>query len=587
MSFSDAPGPSPSPQNSQKIATLAPTIPHKSSKRNLRNATNSQNAKHGSSISPPKRSADGLVRPLPKSRSAPFNYMGRGTRRVAESLSSSLLGTTGRLKGDSPIRKGGSSGVDGIGLSATSVLATSKVLSGGVADPAESTGPLGTSRSRMKNIFVKFTGVLTDHFGPKGLRKRDRCNDVAESQPVDSEMSTEPIIHGPSLGVSSLTHRTLPDVSNTRLDLSQGIDKTQHQNTRSLTGRPKASLSRAGKRLTIVDEADHQSGQSTEDDPFSESSRGQNSTDFEARLQSKQGSRDDFTPTDPFEAERILETSVDAILTTPPFGCSTPRRRLSRCVASPTKGTRDRADNASALTSLSPIKTLRRRKAHTIRESPAKENIAPKTGQSGCGRTDKAASGRQAVGSSDSTRLSSYPPGSTIRHVPRSMGRLKDIPALPAAAAEGGRRQPLTRKKHPSPSKGQLEIFGQFMEKNLAIGIFKDSDELGMSFNSQQGNPSTLSPRDTNRLMRGSAVSNVDLRKDYAAHGSRTGPSKPRSRIPQPVKPLSRSRTDTAIARDFYPANKGDSAMDELQWDSTTYKLDQRCNNCGSMNQVV
>lgn len=586
MSSSDASGPSPSPQKSQWITLQAPTIPHKSSRRNLRNIRNSHSATHGSTNPSQENSADGLVRPLPNSRSASFNSIGRGTRRVAESVSGSLLGTTGRFKGDRPVRKDGSSGVDKIGHSATSVLSTLQDLTGGVADPAESAGPLWTSRSRTKHVFAKFTGVLTDHFGPRGLRKRDKSDDTTGTPPADSEISTKPILHALSLGKSSLTQRTLPDVSDTRLDLLHEADKMKQQNVTSLTGGSNASPSKAEKRLTIVDEVRCQSSQPDEEDPFSESSSGRNSTEFEARLRSRQGSRGVVTPTDPFQAERIMETSVDAMLTTPPVGCSTPRRRLSRCV-SPNKGPRDRTDDASAQISLSSVKTLRRRKAYTIRKSPAKEDVAPKTGQSGIGRADGATSVRQATGSSDSTRLSSYPPGSTIRHVPRSMGRLKDIPSLPGDTAEGSRRQPLARKKHPSPSKGQLEVFGQFMEKNLAMGVFKDSDELGMSFNSPRANPSTLSPRDTNRLLRGATVSNVDLRKDYAAHGSRTGVSKSRSRIPQPVTQLSRSRTDTAVARDFYPANKGDSTMDELQWDSTTYKLGHRCNNCGSVNQMV
>lgn len=502
------------------------------------------------------------------------------------------MGIVTRFQGDSPIRKDGNN-TNKFGHSLTSALVASQDFDGAASDSPESAGPLKKSVSRSKNVFAKFTGVLIDHFGPKASRRRGK-HEGSRTQSAASDNSPKPIVHDLPLERLTFPQLSLPSQErlDAMLDSQREAENMKKEKVRSLIGRDDANTLIASKRLTVVDEdIDFQSGQPL-DDPFSESSSsGQYSTEFEARLRAGQGSRDHTTPMDPFHAERILDTSVDAILTTPPVGSSTPRcqsRMFSRC-GSPTRKSHDRPDDTSDLISLTPAKPLRRTKANILRERPLKANIASKLGQIDDDGVEKKHSGSsQKLVSSDSTRLSSFPPGSTIRRVPRSMGRLKDAPVLlPVATAEETRRQPLARKKHPSPNKGQLEMFGQYMEKNLALGIFKDSDELGMSFSSPQGTTATLSPRDTNRLIRSPAVSNVDLVKDCSIHSSRPGLSRSRSRIPQPVRQLSRSRTDTAIARDFYPAEKGDSTVDELQWDSSAYKIGHRCSHCGSMNQIV
>lgn len=580
-----------SPENPRCTGRQAPAIPHKSSKRNIRNSTNSHSITRGFSNPSPKRSADGLVRPLPNSQSMSSHFVGHRTRRAPPLSSGSLRGILGHFKGDSPIRKE-SGDLDKVGHSVSSVLSPSCDFTGGAAHSAESGRSFRASRTRTKNVLAKFTGVLTDPFGTRGSRGRDKSDGAPSSA---SAMSMQPINHGLSSSKLTLSQLNAPtqDGSGTRTNSLHKIDNTEEQRAGLVADRGKVESSTMRKRLTIVDEVDLQNSQTLED-PFSESSSEQHSNEFEARLRSRQGSRGGVIPTDPFQAEQILETSVDAILTTPPVGVSTPRRRprsLYRC-ESPTKGSSDRPDGFSDLIALSPrpsaAKPLRRRKVQTIRQSPLKKSSKANTGHNNSGYPDRTSTVLQGTSPSDSTRLSSYPPGSTIRHVPRSMGRLKDAPSLSASTADGLRGLAMGRKKHPSPNKGQLEMFGKCMEKSLAMGVFKDSDELAMSFNSPQVSSSTLASRDTNRLMRGSTLSDNNLRKDYAAHGNPLGLSKSRSRIPQPVRQLSRSRTETAFARDFYPPNKGDSTMgDELQWDSSAYKIGHRCNHCGSMNQIV
>lgn len=518
--------------------------------------------------------------------------MGRQSRNVPQSSSGVLPGITGHYKGGSPIRRGGSD-ADKISHSVTSILATSQDLTGKALDSPDPGRPLKTSRSRTRNVLNKFTGVLSDHFGAKGPRKREKVNDIADMTSSASSMSTRQAGHGlspsgPPLKQFSTTSQVSAD---TTLDFPIDEQQIDRQKARLLTSRADAVSSVAKKRLTIVDEVDFQSGQALED-PFSESSSGQHSTEFEARLKLGQA-RTLASPTDPFQAERLLDTSVEAILTTPPVGCSTPRRQprsWSRCEETPTKGSRTVPGDRSGLIALSPGGSLTQPGGrHTVRPNPRTGNKGNVVGRKNGDLAGRATSGAKGFSPSDSTRLSSFPPGSTIRHVPRSMGRLKDAPSLPIPASHRDTTRSMARKKHPSPSKGQLEMFGKFMEKNMTLGIFKDADELGMSsLYSPQPNSNTLSPRDTNRLMRGSRVSNTNLPKNHTSQGNQTGLSKSRSRIPQPVRQLSRSRTDTVYARDFYPANKGDSTTeDELQWDDSAYKIGHRCNHCGSMNQII
>ncbi|KAK7739233.1 hypothetical protein SLS53_005871 [Cytospora paraplurivora] len=138
----------------------------------------------------------------------------------------------------------------------------------------------------------------------------------------------------------------------------------------------------------------------------------------------------------------------------------------------------------------------------------------------------------------------------------------------------------------------QLDLYGRYIEDNIALGIFKDPDELAVDFDPPKGTTGpALSSSDKNRLIRGSAASNIDLRKNYNSQGLYPGSStRSRSRIPQPVSQLSRSRTESAFVRDFLPVNHSDlSTDDELQWDSSAYKIGRsrgsRCHRCGSMTE--
>lgn len=576
-----------SPLKLNETGSSVPEIPRKSSQRNL------QSAQCNNSASSSTGSDNRLIRPIPISQSVSSHFTGRANRQVPQS-SNGTAGNTGsiRFKGGSPIRKGLRSPCK-ISHSVTTVLAGSHGYACNAAGSGNSIGSLKPSRSKTRNVFAKFAEVLTEHFSSKSFRKGDRTTEPTESAVTSCEATTQQIIGGRPLTRASCTPlpTPFPNVPNTEVTSLASDDVKEHETANLSKIRAKAGQATERKRLTIVDEVDFHNGASLED-PFSESSSGQHTTDFEARLQSKKDHRGGPVSTDPFQAENILESSLDAILTTPPVGCSTPRLRIlspPQC-ETPTHSPRE-PDHVADLISFSPREPStdleQRRKVPNVRGGSRKETQPLKDSRKR-GLTGKLKSGPESSTSSDATRLSSFPPGSTIRHVPRSMGRLTDAPTSPNSNVERTKTLPLRRKKHPSPSKGQLELFGKYMENNLAMGVFKDADELRMSFSLPHPGTSTLSPRDTNQLMRNTAKNSVDLRADYTNHVKHTALPKTRSRIPQPVRQLSRCRTKTAFARDFIPANKGDSTMgDELQWDASEYKIGPRCNHCGSTNKIV
>lgn len=548
----------PSPLKLNETVSSVPEIPRKSSQRNLRGEQRDNSA--CSSI----RSEDRLIRPIPTSQTFSSHFTGRTNRQVTQSSTGSDGQAGGiHFKGGSPIRKGSRS-PSKISHSVTSILA-------GSHPSTDSNDPLKRSRSKTRNAFSKFAEALTEHFTVRSFRKGDKATETKESAVMSCEATTQ---HVTNMKPTSLASDDVNDREKMKLTKD----------------RVKAGQPTQRKRLTIVDEVDFHSGKTLED-PFSESSSGQHTTEFEARLKSERVVRGESVPTDPFQAENILESSVDAILTTPPVGCSTPRLPLlsSSQRGTPTQDSRE-PDHIADLISFSPREPIndieQRRKVGVVRGGSRKDSQPPKDSRKRS-LAGKSRLGPENLTSSDSTRLSSFPPGSTIRHVPRSMGRLTDVPPSPTTGVERTKAPPLRRKKHPSPSKGQLELFGKYMENNLALGVFQDADELGMSFSSPHAGARMLSPRDTNRLLRNTAKNGADLRADYANRVKHTTLPKSRSRIPQPVRQLSRSRTDTALARDFIPINKGDSTMgDELQWDSSAYKIGHRCNHCGSTNKI-
>lgn len=582
VSSSDASGISISPHKLQDAFHVAPNIPHKSSRRIIRGCA------RDSSVFSSQGNQDGLVRPMSTSSSTPICPTSRPTRRIAKSSTGSVATNIGRGKRDSPIRKGSNSPRK-ISHSVTSALTSSQ---DNTSNSVDSGGLLKASRLKTKSVFSKFADVLTDHFTGKHAKKVEDATDNSEPNPTNTGVTAQQIVHG--LPSSRLLLEELPVATqDTNVEPATVVegDEMGRKKAKKIMGGPSKVSTTARKRLTVVDEVEIQNEQALED-PFSESSSGHQTTVFETRLRHNEGHRGPV-PTDPFQAENILETSVDAPLMTPPVGCSTPRRRPVSMPRSetPTKASRSKHDHAAGLTAFctgpSSAHLGGQRITSKPRNNPRKENQKLKDSR-GRGSAASTATRVENSVSSDLTRLSSYPPGSTIRHVPRSMGRLTQTPVLSAPDVDGTIELPLRRKKHPSPSKGQLELFGRVMEKNLALGVFKDVDELGASFDSPRLDARTLSPRDTNRQIRNLAASSTDLRKNYTTNFDRTGLPKSRSRIPQPVRQLSRSRTDTAFARDFIPANKGDStAGDELQWDTSRYNIGHRCNHCGNSGQVV
>ena len=571
--------------------TKPATPPRLSSRRIFQTVT------RDSSRSSPKRIADGLVRPLPKLRSS--TLLGRETRRTVQSPPGSPSKAPAHCNGKSTIRKS-ESYVEKSNDPLVPVFAASDNLNGSAADSTRSAVVPKMSRLRKTKVFAKFATALSDHFGKQQNHKEDNPGDGA-TQPlsVASNETIKPILHGLPLGRLTLAQLPLLEMeaSSTRSDRRPNHDGSiEDTEGKRAVEKAQTAPSMPQKRLTMVD------GSPPLEDPFSEESSGRHSTKFEARLKTIQafggvGGPSPGTPlTDPFLTEAIMDTSDNSILKTPPIGSSTPRTRVQDAIPLQisTEGTQAVPDTSTQVAMISPDRPptspSKRRRVAIICDSPIKPSTESESDQ----KEFASGSPSKTRGCSDTTRLSSFPPGSTIRHVPRSMGRLTGLPDLAASAAARRKSPKVGRKKHPSPSKRDLDLYGKLMEETVGLGVFKDADELAMTFTSLTAtNSPALAPRDKNNLLRGPADSRCDLRKDSSTKGPVAGlGARSRSRIPQPVSQRARSRAETAFARDFVPVNHGDSTTeDELQWDSSTYIVgrgrDHRCQSCGSMSQAL
>lgn len=578
-----------SPSRVKNKVTKLGTPPRMSSKRN------SQISTHGFSKSSPKRSADGLVRPLPKLRSS--NLLGRESRRTVQSPSVSPGKPRGHGIVNGTLREESGSYVDKTNTLLVPVSAGTDGLNGSAADSTGFASLAKRSRLRKNKVFAKFAAALSEHFGKQDAGKEKYGDGATESLSVTSNEAIKPVLHGLPLGRLTLAQLPLPEIgaSSTSTDhRSDEEDRLENRKGNDAAAKAPVALSVPQKRLTMVE------GSPPLEDPFSEESPG-HSTEFGARLK-KIASEATGAPsavtslTDPFLTEGIMDTSDNSILKTPPIGSSTPRPRAQALMPTTVSDERsqDAPDTSAGVTMISPdgppTSPSKRRKFAVICDSPTKFNASLEPAQ----RDPGSDSPSKTRGSSDSTRLSSFPPRSTIRHVPRSMGRLAGLPDLAASAAARRKSPKVGRKKHPSPSKRDLDLYGKFMEESVGLGVFKDADELAMSFTSSAAtNNPALAPRDKNNLLRGSTDDHCGLRNGFSPKGPGVGlATKSRSRIPQPVSQRARSRTETALVRDFVPVNHGDSTTeDELQWNSPTYIVgrarDHRCQCCGSMQEAV
>ncbi|POS74579.1 hypothetical protein DHEL01_v207021 [Diaporthe helianthi] len=577
-----------SPTRIHNRVTKLSTPPRRSSRRNV------QPIAREFARESPKRSADGLVRPLPKLRSS--SHVGSETRQIMQSTSVSPSKQPDHFSGRGTILKSGSY-PDKANHPFASAFAGKEDLLGSATDATGFATLPKVSRLRKNKVFAKFATALSDHFGKQENRK-DAGDSTSESQSVLGKEVIKPILHSLPLDRLTLAQLPLPDIEANSVSadgLSNERGSLEHYRGSVPVSKSQTALSIPRKRLTMVE------GSPPLEDPFSEERSGRQSTEFEARLRTAQafgvpgGPGPAVSLSDPFLTEAIMDTSNNSILKTPPMGSSTPRNQVQNQIVARASIRGAQAVPGTIIElavvprdgqATSPPK---RHKLAATFNSPTKLNNSH-----GCDQRDiGTCSPSKARGSSDSTRLSSFPPGSTIRHVPRSMGRLHGLPDLAASAAR--RKSPkVGRKKHPSPSKRDLDLYGKFMEENVGLGVFKDTDELAMSFNSCTAtNSPALTPRDKNNLIRGSNDRYCDSGKSFSPKGPAAGfGTKSRSRIPQPVGQSARSRTETACARDFAPVNHGDSTgEDELQWNSSTYIVgrgrEDRCQRCGSTSEAL
>ena len=140
------------------------------------------------------------------------------------------------------------------------------------------------------------------------------------------------------------------------------------------------------------------------------------------------------------------------------------------------------------------------------------------------------------------------------------------------------------RKKHPSPSKSDLEHLELQLRRRMHLNtsspspVKEEDDELALSVHCAEPKD-VLGTRDKNTVVRGSLPANLEAdRMVQHGHGKprhTTLPAKrTNSRIPRPIQRTQQPRSNDEFVHPAYPvADTDKSDLDELQWDDSAYQL--------------
>ncbi|PSR76857.1 hypothetical protein BD289DRAFT_168165 [Coniella lustricola] len=562
----------PSPENSQAAVLANQHIPRRSWSWNHHQESFLGDA------SLPNKKRKGSVRPVPHSQSAHIRVgdlavnsprlFGLSSNKRRMELSDAY-----QIEDENPAQ---------VVRSVTTALLASQEPSKGAKSATDATGSAKVVRSRTKNVLTKLTGAFADRFKSiTGSRKREHraIVSVNATEMLAASLAVQGMI--PSKPSSNEGHSSARSSDAATILQADDIGHRDSESDKSM------ECDAEEKPIMMVYEPQMCCSQGLED-PFTDSLSGNVLDDLRSRTKASKDTKMTTPSTDPFQTERILETNVDAILMSPPIGYSTPRRPAAYLprYKTPSKLPRELAHHKSSTMALSSKYPLASGKGQDGSNTQAHESkhqvLQNDPSWETRARMHKPKTKNAIPRGTGATRQSSYPPSSTDTRVPRSVSSRQADAKMPLHRAARANDRTLTRKKHPSPSKGQLEFFGKCMDKSLAMGRFAESDEPDPSASSSHTRLYTLSPRDKNRLARHSKSL---LSNDHGSTNKSSAASKRQTRIPKPVRQLSRSRI--ARASDFYPPNKDDSPTDdELQWETSEYKIGHRCSNCGSINKA-
>ncbi|KAL7823246.1 hypothetical protein V8C26DRAFT_418360 [Trichoderma gracile] len=324
-------------------------------------------------------------------------------------------------------------------------------------------------------------------------------------------LTSHPVFHSPPLQRSSL-------IDTIEIRLNEG-DNLNRKKVQQMVG------GRVARKPVANDGNALRSGRSMDDDPFAEPAPHLPPSGVESRAKMKimlGPSVSSLLIIDPFEGEKGFESNLeDRILSSSPVCASTPRIHLHR-VQTPAAGDSVH-EHCSKLQTQMGLEEM----STDMFVCPSQEAVC--------------------VGKVHDQEAQLRPLTTTDRI---AVGYLRDAPSLDAC-------QPKWSKKHPSPSKRdleELEIAFRCYSELKRRGIGEEADELAAHYTPSARH---LSPRDTNTLMRTREEDDKSMSACEAQSPAKSHTRRPTDEV--------RRRQHIRLAPIYRPAIPHSDEIDELQ----------------------
>ena len=499
-----------------------PPIPRKASGRRRKGSVRTRR------VSPRGSSGIGPTRSTTRSRAGSLDPLGMNPPKLAASTSMSLGGLRDQGEGG-PIPSTTRSADPGDAAGSVLVISPTTQASKPEPRPMPCLPPSRTNSRvsrlmKQKSVFKKMTNALADRFYAKSqiFTKGRGAADGNPSVEIFTDQKEGNLQESaPDTAVASVTaHRSgNPDKGRvSMIDAGHSLRKSASNN---------GTYHRISELL---------------EDPFKDpASKKRSPTEFENRLRQKSVSESDYSVVrplsigDPFETEKVFDSSINSILPSAPLAFSTPRTRTESSFSFAVSG--------------SPTKK-------------AKAAMPPDL------LGANLATGSLESRSSDLNQDNFD--GQVLRETSRNIaGRQRRRPAklefsyVPVVGADD-------RKKHPSPNKSDLEILEMRFRKQFpqivhgTVDENDETDELAKSFLASK----------IRRLNNTLPLDDTDVEPLNAKAQPRlSGGQQGSSLVPRP-RPQTRSWTQRG-RRAVYSRPVADSTeIDELQWDMKTSGLD-------------
>ncbi|KAK3378274.1 hypothetical protein B0H63DRAFT_525514 [Podospora didyma] len=507
--------------NQQKPAFVdkrSPVVSRKPSHRHRRAPVRQSRA------SPPRTGVVGPARPIPRSRTTAANIalgmnpLGMNPPMVVASNSMPLTKITEQVDDDpddphDPIRAFGNKTEDNqeVHQKVENMLAATKALKQNLKPVSIPSSNTTSKISRFRETVARKISVTFDRFNPRGYLRETRDQNLEKSVSIDA----------------ALQHSRFPvakfSTAPAKVRHLEGV-KIKKENIRLMVSEQNHGKNAVGDGKSLRD-------RKANEDPFSEAPHTKRRpTKFENRLRTNSVDGSVFGPIalDPFETEKVFDSSINSILPTVPIGTSTPRSkshgRFSPLDESPTKNHRGMDNGQDAADSDSDMSIPSETDTQSIRQATA-TSLNKKVGTTG--------------------RLRPRPIYSYVPVVDNT-----------------------PRKKHPSPAKGDLEFLGKELQKTYpdVLGPAAEWDEPDELASSKMMSPTITHGQQKRRRVL-APISGNNTGRAGRAEASNGGEDMNQNRVMSPRKQLALPRSQTE-RRYTTSAFGGHSEIDELHMDA-------------------